>query len=160
LFVIQVVVERPLRGNRGVQSGQALRKQGVDHPSPTRRSAICRSHPGANAAMMFVPRESGPDCPSVSTNLRSGQPFLHKVPRMIVYTVKQNENGLWNVSYMGVMLADGLHLGPAITQARDAARTEHLDSGLATRVEMHDANAIVPLARYQKPQGNWTGATA
>lgn len=79
---------------------------------------------------------------------------------MIVYTVKQNDNGLWNVSYMGVMLADGLHLGRAITQARDAARAEHLDSGLATRVEMHDANAIVPLAHYQKPQGNWTGATA
>jgi hypothetical protein len=76
---------------------------------------------------------------------------------MIVYTVKQNENGLWSVSYMGITLADGLYLGPAITQARDAARAEHLDSGLTTRVEMH---GIVPLANYQKPQGNWTGATA
>ena len=79
---------------------------------------------------------------------------------MIVYTVKQNESGLWNVSYMGVMLADGLHLGPAITQARDASRAEHLGSGLTTRVEKHGADAIVPLANYQKPQGNWTGATA
>ena len=79
---------------------------------------------------------------------------------MIVYTVKQNESGLWNVSYMGITLVDGLHLGPAITQARDAARAEHPDSGLTTRVEMHDADAIVPLANYQKPQGNWTGATA
>jgi hypothetical protein len=80
---------------------------------------------------------------------------------MIVYAIKQNESGLWNVSYMGITLADGLHLGPAITQARDAARAEHLDSGLTTRVEMHDADAIVPLANYhQKPQGNWTGATA
>ncbi|HEV2679399.1 MAG TPA: hypothetical protein VGV14_02770 [Rhodanobacter sp.] len=43
---------------------------------------------------------------------------------MIVYTVKQNESGLWRVSYMGVTLADGLYLGPAIKQARDSARTE------------------------------------
>ena len=79
---------------------------------------------------------------------------------MIVYTVKQNESGLWRVSYLGVTLADGLYLGPAIKQARDSARAEHLDSGLSTRVEMHGADAIVPLANYQKLQGNRTGATA
>jgi hypothetical protein len=79
---------------------------------------------------------------------------------MIVYTVKQNESGLWNVSYMGITLVDGLHLGPAIKRARDAARAEHLDSGLTTRVEMHGAGAIVPLANYPKLQDNWTGATA
>ena len=90
----------------------------------------------------------------------TGATSLARVPRMIVYTVKQNENGLWSVAYMGITLADGLHLGPAITQAREAARAEHLDSGLTTRVEMHGADAIIPLANYQKPQGNWTGATA
>lgn len=90
----------------------------------------------------------------------TGATSLARVPRMIVYTVKQNENGLWSVSYMGITLVDGLYLGPAITQARDAARTEHLDSGLPTRVEMHGADAIVPLADYQKPRDNWTGATA
>lgn len=79
---------------------------------------------------------------------------------MIVYAVKQNESGLWNVSYMGVTLADGLYLGPAIKRARDAARAEHLDSGLTTRVEMHGADAIVPLDKYQKAPDNWTGATA
>lgn len=79
---------------------------------------------------------------------------------MIVYAVKQNESGLWDVSYMGITLADGLHLGPAITRARDADRAEHLDSGLTTLVEMHDADAIVPPANYQKSHGNWTGATA
>ena len=79
---------------------------------------------------------------------------------MIVYTVKQSENGLWSVSYMGIVLEDCLHLGPAIKRARDAARAEHLDSGLTTRVEMHGAGATVPLANYQKMQSNWTGATA
>lgn len=79
---------------------------------------------------------------------------------MILYTVKQNESGLWSVSYMGVTLADSLHLGPAIKQARDAARAEHVDSGLTTRVEMHGTDTIVPLANYQKLQDNWTGVTA
>ncbi|WP_027484704.1 hypothetical protein [Rhodanobacter sp. OR87] len=79
---------------------------------------------------------------------------------MIVYTVKQNESRLWCVCTMSATLADGLQLGPAIKQARDAARAEHLESGLATRVEMHGAAAIVPLANYQKLQDTWTGATA
>jgi hypothetical protein len=79
---------------------------------------------------------------------------------MIVYAVKQNESGLWCVSYAGSTLADGLQLGAAIRQARDAARTEHLESGLVTRVEMHSADAIVPLAHYQAAQDTWTGATA
>lgn len=85
---------------------------------------------------------------------------LHKVPRMIVYMVKQNKCGLWCVSCVDVALADGLQLGPAIKRARGAARAEHLASGLATRVEMHDADAIVPLANYQTLQIAWTDATA
>ncbi|TPG04121.1 hypothetical protein EAH88_18605 [Rhodanobacter glycinis] len=79
---------------------------------------------------------------------------------MIVFAVKQNESGLWSVSYLGVTLADGLCLGPAIKRARDAARAEHLDSGLTTRVEMHGVDSIAPLAKYQKAPDNWTGATA
>ena len=79
---------------------------------------------------------------------------------MIVYAVKPNESGLWCIRYMSVTLADGLQLGPAIKQARDAARAEHLESGLATRVEMHGADAIVLLANYQTLQDTWTGATA
>jgi hypothetical protein len=79
---------------------------------------------------------------------------------MILYTVKQNESGLWCIRYMSVTLADGLQLGPAIKQARDVARAEHLESGLTTRVEMHGAAAIVPLANYQALRGAWTGATA
>lgn len=61
---------------------------------------------------------------------------------------------------MGVTLVDGLRLGPAIEQARDTAHAKHLDSGLITRVEMHGADVIVPLAKYEKPQDNWAGATA
>jgi hypothetical protein len=79
---------------------------------------------------------------------------------MILYTVKQSESGLWCIRYMGTTLADGLQLGPAIKQARNAARAEHLDSGLATRVEMHGADTIVPLADYRKSQDIWTGAIA
>ncbi|SHM46056.1 hypothetical protein SAMN05428972_3651 [Rhodanobacter sp. OK091] len=90
----------------------------------------------------------------------TGATSLAWVLRMILYTVKQNESGLWCIRYMSITLADGLQLGPAIKQARNAARAEHLDSGLATRVEMHGADAIVPLANYQKSQDLWTGATA
>jgi hypothetical protein len=79
---------------------------------------------------------------------------------MIVYTVKQNQSGLWSVTYMDVILGDGLHLGPAIKQAREAARAERLDSGLTTRVEMDGAGAIVPLANYQMMHDNLTGASA
>ena len=79
---------------------------------------------------------------------------------MIVYIVKQNENGLWCVSCMDRMLVDSLQLGAAIRRGRDAARTEHLESGLVTRVEMHGADVIVPLAHYELPQGTWTGVTA
>ncbi len=82
------------------------------------------------------------------------------VTRMIAYTVKQNPSGLWSVSSMGTTIADNLPLDHAIRQARDAARVEHLASGLATRVEMHGTDAIVPLASYQKLQDHWTGATA
>jgi hypothetical protein len=90
----------------------------------------------------------------------TGATSLAWVPRMILYTVKQNGNGLWCVRTMSATLADDLQLGAAIRQARDAARTEHLESGLVTRVEMHGADAIVPLAHYQAAQDAWTGATA
>ena len=79
---------------------------------------------------------------------------------MILYTVKPNDSGQWCVQTTATTLADGLQLGAAIRRARDAARTEHLESGLATRVEMHGADAIVPLAHYQTSPDTWTGATA
>jgi hypothetical protein len=80
--------------------------------------------------------------------------------RMIAYTVKQNESGLWSVSCMGATLADDLQLDHAIGQAREAACAEHLASGLPTRVDLHGTAASVPLAGYQKLQDHWTGATA
>jgi hypothetical protein len=89
----------------------------------------------------------------------TGATSLAWVPHMIVYTVKQSESGLWGVSYMGTTLSDGLQLGAAIRQARDAARTEHFESGLVTRVEMHGTDVIVPLAHYQAAQDTWTGVT-
>ncbi|KAA0068525.1 hypothetical protein CIW53_16675 [Rhodanobacter sp. T12-5] len=82
------------------------------------------------------------------------------VPLMILYTVKPNQFGQWCVLIAGATLTDGLQLGAAIRHARDAARSEHLESGLVTRVEMHGADVIVPLAHYQTSQDTWTGATA
>jgi len=90
----------------------------------------------------------------------TGATSLAWVPLMIVYAVKPNESGLWCIRTMSSTLADGLSLGAAIRRARDAARTEHLESGLVTRVEMHSADVIVPLAHYQAAQDTWTGATA
>jgi hypothetical protein len=71
---------------------------------------------------------------------------------MIVYTVQQEQGGLWSISCVGVALVDGLQLGPAIKHARGVARAEHLATGLTTRVEMHDADAIMPLAIFQTPK--------
>jgi hypothetical protein len=82
------------------------------------------------------------------------------VLRMILFTVKPNATGQWCIQSIGATLADGLQLGAAIRQARDAARMEHLQSGLVTRVEMHGTDVIVPLAHYQASADAWTGATA
>jgi len=90
----------------------------------------------------------------------NGPTSLAWVPLVILYTVKPNSVGQWCVHTTGAMLADGLQLGAAIRQARDAARTEHRESGLVTRVEMHGADVIVPLAYYQATQDIWTGVTA
>jgi hypothetical protein len=77
---------------------------------------------------------------------------------MIIYTLSQNDDDQWSICCMGSALVDGLQLGPAIKQARDAARAEHAGSGLPTCVEMRGAGAVVRLASYQKPENNWLSA--
>lgn len=126
---------------------------------PTPFHVIYRCNTQDGAFKLSGPRESAQTA-LCQRGPMTGATSLAGVPGVIIYTVKQSESGLWSVSYMGIVLEDGLHLGPAIKRARDAARAEHLDSGLTTRVEMHGAGATVPLANYQKMQSNWTGATA
>jgi hypothetical protein len=129
-------------------------------PALTCRGAFRRFTPKRLVDNMPAAPRVSPRLPSVSAEPITGATSLAWVLCTIVYTVKQNESGLWSVSSLGVTLADGLQLGPAIKRARNAARAEHVESGLTTRVEMHEADAIMPLANYQVLQHTWTGATA
>ncbi len=106
-----------------------------------------------------MPRESGPCCPlSARTDDRGDSLCMGAVHDRLHRQAERK----WSVvhSHQSATLADGLQLGAAIRRARDAARTEHLESGLVTRVEMHNADVIVPLAHYQAAQDTWTGAIA
>lgn len=69
---------------------------------------------------------------------------------MILYTIKQAEDGRWSIGCMGYSLLSGLQLGAAIKLARETARSENAESGLETCVEMHAEGPPVRLAYYKK----------
>jgi hypothetical protein len=47
------------------------------------------------------------------------------VPRMVVYTFKQADEGRWSICRIGVPLFTQMQLSPAIKPAREVARDEH-----------------------------------
>jgi hypothetical protein len=94
-----------------------------------------------------MPRESGPDCLCWRGPIAGATSYL-RAPYMIVYTVNQNAND-GGVLYGPHARGWPVPRYPAITQARDAGRPEHLGSGLTTRVEMHSDDTITPPTSYQ-----------
>ncbi|MDE1894260.1 MAG: hypothetical protein KGJ96_13055 [Xanthomonadaceae bacterium] len=55
---------------------------------------------------------------------------------MIAYTLRQDDDGQWNIRCKGLILANGLSLESAIEQARGLARTERRDSCRPTCIEV------------------------
>jgi hypothetical protein len=74
------------------------------------------------------------------------------VPRMVVYTVKQSQDGCWSVRRMGSALFSDLQLAAAIRLARTIARDEHHRSSRPVSVEMHDAASVIRLGNYQQQE--------
>lgn len=69
---------------------------------------------------------------------------------MIVYTVKQSQDGHWSVRRMGSVLFGDLQLAAAIRLARTIARDEYHRSRRSVSVEMHDAASVIRLGSYQQ----------
>jgi hypothetical protein len=77
---------------------------------------------------------------------------------MIVYTIRQDEGGQWEVCREDHLLFRELSLGPAIRLARDVARDEHNRSSRPTCVEMREGGSQTNLATYPKQAdaaGRW-----
>jgi hypothetical protein len=73
---------------------------------------------------------------------------------MIVYTVKQSQDGHWSIRRMGSTLFGDLQLAAAIRLARTIARDEHHRSQRPVSVEMHDAASVIRLGNYQQEDGH------
>ena len=65
---------------------------------------------------------------------------------MIVYTLKQDDDGQWSIRCQGSILARGLPLDSAIEQAHELAHTERMDSGRPTCVDLTSAGTHIPVA--------------
>jgi len=79
---------------------------------------------------------------------------------MIAYTLKQDDDGQWNIRCNGQILASGLPLDSASQQARDMAHAERRDSGRPACVEVisADVNIHVATERQREPHRRRTTA--
>ncbi|MGH8158504.1 MAG: hypothetical protein ACREPQ_10315 [Rhodanobacter sp.] len=71
---------------------------------------------------------------------------------MIVYTLKQADDGQWGIRRMGALLFTQMQLGAAIKLARESARDEHHRSGQPTCVEMRGLGSLMKLARFPQQE--------
>ena len=76
---------------------------------------------------------------------------------MVVYTLKQADDGEWSICRMGSALFTQMQLGLAIKLARQAARDEHRRSGQPTCVEMRGLGSPIRLGYFDQ-DGNTTAA--
>ncbi len=65
----------------------------------------------------------------------------------VTFLLVESPSGLWRVMRGGATILQGLKLGSAIKQARQAAREEHA-LGRPARVEMSCLEATIELANY------------
>lgn len=79
---------------------------------------------------------------------------------MIVYTLKQDDDGQWSIRCTGSILASGLRFEPALQQARKMAHSTRMDSGSPTSVEVIRASADNHMADDAPPQSRRRTATA
>lgn len=83
-----------------------------------------------------------------------------QVPRMILYTLKQADDGQWGICRRGIPLFMQMQLAAAIKLAREAARDEHYRSGQPTCVEMRGLGSLMRLAHYPQQELGRQAATA
>lgn len=76
---------------------------------------------------------------------------------MVVYTLKQADDGEWSICRMGSALFTQMQLGPAIKLARQAARDERSRCGQPTCVEIRGIGSLIRLG-YFAQKGSTTAA--
>jgi hypothetical protein len=91
------------------------------------------------------------------TGPRKGAFLYAEVFRMVVYTLKQADDGEWSICRMGIALFTQTQLGQAIKLARKAARDEHCRSGQPTCVEMRGLGSPIRLGYFDQ-DGTTTAA--
>ncbi|WP_430391628.1 hypothetical protein [Dyella sp. 20L07] len=66
----------------------------------------------------------------------------------IVYSIRQSQENLWDITLGPVVLIQQLQLGPAINMARQMARDAYARCGCTVYVEFMNAGVPVVLAHY------------
>ena len=74
---------------------------------------------------------------------------------MIAYTLKQQFDGQWNIGCMDSLLATGLSLDAALSQARHMAHAKRMDSGSPTCVEVISSVPNDHVADEGQPEPRW-----
>ncbi|MGC1547120.1 MAG: hypothetical protein WA777_01175 [Rhodanobacter sp.] len=69
----------------------------------------------------------------------------------IVFTLKEDRNGLWCIARGAAALFTELRFAVAIKLARQLARDEHSATGLSTCVELASPEFTTTLAQYAQP---------
>ncbi|OOG50918.1 hypothetical protein [Rhodanobacter sp. C01] len=72
---------------------------------------------------------------------------------MVVYTLKQADDGQWSICRLGMPLFTQMQLSPAIKLAREVARDEHHRNGQPTSVEMRGLGSLMRLAHFDRAAG-------
>jgi hypothetical protein len=97
-----------------------------------------------------------PTSGSQAAPTKQGNHIIYMAADMIVYIIKQDDDGKWGICREKTLLFRGMLLGPAIRLARDVARDEHHRSCRATCVDIYEAGVRTSIARYPK-QANAKG---
>jgi len=66
----------------------------------------------------------------------------------VVYSIQEDDSGLWRISQVQPDVATPTTLGEAITQARQLGREEHARTGTSVSVEMIAPDCQITLAQY------------
>lgn len=69
---------------------------------------------------------------------------------MVIYSLRQSDDGHWRICRADTALFSHLRLGPAIQLAREVARDEHQRTGRSVCVEMPGPISTIRLAQYAR----------
>jgi len=72
---------------------------------------------------------------------------------MVVYTLKQADDGQWSICRVGVPLFTQMQLSPVIKLVREVVCDEHYRNGQPTCVEMRGLGSLMRLAHFDRAAG-------